>query len=869
MTINLERENKQNLEQKSKKANKLNRTLQSSNMRIHHPLYKTRSVDNLIQIGKCDNLNYGTSNHYNYRLDNKNVDFNPRNGLVNRLKQQIITYFSPTASSSEQVQPISNENERNNSQTNGNLMRPIQNLFTKQNNKYDWSNEYSGRDDDLNAVVVGNNLAFKDDDEDDNFRKEYQLSQLKYQRSLHNSQYQHHQNNSIKQFNSLQYGAQNENHQQSDAQHYRNSNNQPQKTNLIKYHQQTVNDLSQVDSIQSMNQLNPFVNVNLNNDFAQSNYNPYQNQNLNRNKRHDEMDFSCKGNSTQTNDLNDLSLTSSSQFISVPLDDEKANESTQIDNRLNCTTAEIHAAGDQSFDNQTDRAINQNNLEDFKSKNKDKPRASSMNDLPNESKYVSMNPDTAYNDQLDSFKPNYQQTTLERAISLDLGNQKDQTDLTNLKLSKSIYSNKFTKEDQSKTKRLIKMKNQSNLVPLPKNQTSSSLSDVNYEQKYRLSNEKISQSLNSGSLATSLTASLSNCKLNGNQSKSIRNSLSTNSTCSSPTSLPSASSDLEYKDESLAYMLKSSSEENQSILINNKNDKEISSHLDRQHLDEAELSKESILFVNDQYKTRNMIDDKESLNEKEESIDLFSNKEQAKKIINDVFTMSSIRSLHSDTIKKDQQLQSELFQLNNQIDNNKLIDQSDKINTDKIGTKGSISNFKISSIKKEIPFRSNLINDTASKDPFSKTENPSTTNTSASVTEMTNLLINKSKDLNDNQSINKENEMRSKKDQSYSHQNIDDDEIVELRNKVAKLKKEFSLRQKLIENQNQQNNFSRSRKSSNASDHQAVGSKTILTIKDNKDKQQNKSENGSILKKQEQILNSTALDFESFVFIKE
>lgn len=829
VTLNLERDNKAPSSRTANKKNKLNkRALGSDSYQktMLHPLYRTRSVDNLTQIGKYDKQpNYGTASHR--RFDNQAAYLSDNSGnaysrMISKFKQQLLTYLQDSSSThAEHVerQPVDQQvtdgafpEKKQPSQ----LMRPltsIQNLFKP--NRLNWPEEYSGQNH-LNSVVVGNSLAlgnpgFQDDDEDDEFRKEYQLSQLKYQQQYQPTvpTFQQQQplpsaNHALRHQNSLQAAA-----------HYSRSS---QPTNLIKYHQQTMTDLSQVDSVQAMNQ---FVNVNLND------------LNQRQRARHEEMDYSNsvrKGNSTtQLNDLN-KSLTSSSQFISVPLTlaDEHTNEQQQQTNQQlpQTTVAQVHAAADQSS---VGDIQSKSPAIDSESKSSNKPRSSSMGDLPNES-VVSMHPEVT-----GASASNQYQSTLERAISLDLSNSTgDQQAVMNSKLSKSVFSGKFNKQPddhQSRHRRLIKSKNQANLN---QQKHSSSLGDITYEQ--------------------TLTHSLSNGKLS-NQSKSIRNSLSsTNSTCSSP-SLPSGSSDtkMEYDDHSIL-MLKSSPEENNSILIRDQRLEQPSS-LEHPRLDDELDGKESILFVSDQHKTSSMMDSRQQTERNPSVADdqLFANKEQAKKIINDVFTMSSIRTLNA--IKSDKQL-NDLFRSNQQAKESEQretaagrLKSGREIGVANREITPNIANFKISSTKKEIPVRISSLStsDHSSTNPFS-----------SNVPSRDNLFANSDRS---DQSINKENRENDQQlNRPDSSSSITDDEIAQLKNRVSKLKKEFSLRQKQIESQNKQSSVTKFKRSTSEQQPQQQA-KQVLSENSRPSK---RPPTGSISKKQEQILNSTAIDFESW-----
>lgn len=829
VTMNLERENKAPSSRTPNKRNKLNkRALGSDSYQktMLHPLYRTRSVDNLVQLGKYDKQpNYGTASHR--RLHSQALypssAGNAYSRMIGKFKQQLLTYLQDSGSThAEHVDQPVDQQQANTTDSvaaekkqSSQLMRPltsIQNLFKP--NRLNWPEEYSGQNQNhLNSVVVGNSLAlgnpgFCDEDEDDEFQKEYQLSQLKYQQQYAVPTIQQQQppsnNNALRHQNSLQAAA-----------HYSRSS---QPTNLIKYHQQTMTDLSQVDSVQAMNQ---FVNVNLND------------LNQRQRARHEEMDYSNsvrKGNSTtQLNDLN-KSLTSSSQFISVPLTlaDEHTSEQQQQQQQTNqqlpnTTVAEVHAAADRSSVD----AQSKSPPIDSESKSANKPRSSSMSDLPNQS-VVSMHPEAT-----SASASNQYQSTLERAISLDLSNSTaDQQTAMNSKLSKSVFTGKFSKQPddhQSRHRRLIKSKNQANLNQQPQKH-SSSLGDITYEQ--------------------SLTHSLSNGKLS-NQSKSIRNSLSsTNSTCSSP-SLPSGSSDMkmEYDDHSIL-MLKSSPEENNSILIREQRLEE-PSILDQRRVDDELDGKESILFVSDQHKTNTMMDSRQQTERDPSMADdqLFANKEQAKKILNDVFTMSSIRTLNA--IKSDKQL-NDLFRSNPQA-NESAVEHSaggrPKSNREIIPNKEitpNIANFKISSTKKEIPVRISSLStsDHSSTNPFSSSSN---------VPSRDNLFANNDRS---DQSINKENDQQLNRPDSSS--SITDDEIAQLKNRVSKLKKEFSLRQKQIESQNKQSSVNNKFRRSTSEQQQA---KQVLSENSRPGK---RPPTGSISKKQEQILNSTTIDFESW-----
>ena len=823
VTMNLERENKAPSSRVTNKKNKLNkRALGSDSYQrtMLHPLYKTRSVDNLIKIGRHDKQpNYGTADVPDSQALHSS---NAYGRMLSKFKQQIITYLGSSTKAEnvdhdqhhhvQQAATFTTDSEIPEKKAPSNLMRPltsIQNLFKP--NRLNWPEEYSnnGQNNNLNSVVVGNSLAlgnpgFLDDDETDEFRKEYQLSQLKYQQQFSVPALKQPNSHALRHQNSLQAAA-----------HY---NRASQPTNLIKYHQQTMTDLSQVDSMHPMNQ---FVNVNLN-DLNQL-------KGARHDERFDEMDYTNsvrKGNSTtQLNNLN-KSLTSSSQFISVPLTlaDESTSEQQQTNRQPNTTVAEVHAAVDRSPVDTQNKSLPRI---DSESKSVNKPRSSSMNDLPNQST-VSMNPE----EPIGNSASDNHQSTLERAISLDFSNQTDQNTMMNSKLSKSVFTSKFSKQPDdhpSRHRRLIKTKNQTNLNQQQKQ--SSSLSDITYEQSL---------------------SSLSNGKLS-NPSKSIRNSLSsTNSTCSSP-SLPSGSSDtkMEYDDHSIL-MLKSSPEESNSILTReNRLEFEQTNSSDHSRLDDELDGKESILFVSDQHRVNAMIDGHQQTSRDQSISDdhLFASKEQAKKIIGDVFTMHSIRTLNA--IKSDKQL-NDLFRSNKET--NESTDQRETssrpkstrdMNKDIIP---NISNFKISSTKKEIPTRISSL--TAASDHLST--NPFSNPFSSNVPSRDNLFANSARD----QSLNKENDQQQNRPDSSS--SITDDEIAQLKNRVSKLKKEFSLRQKEIETQNKQSSVNKFRRPSTGQQH--ANAKKVLS----ENRPGNRPPTGSISKKQEQILNSTTIDFESW-----
>ena len=849
VTLNLERDNRTN--QKSSKKTKSNLRMQRSlgnsyaTTTMLHPLYRTRSVDNLIQIGKYDN--YGTAQ--NYRNNNQVDESDTRNGgygrMINRFKQQIITYLNPRSISNGSPEQHANELAEKRSRR---PLASIQNIFKA--NK--WSDECSGRDD-LNAVVVGNlavgNLAFKDDDEDEEFRKQFQLSQLKYQQQQQQSQHYHNTYNvkndlqaSVQHSHSLEH--ENLTYQRTGVHYSRNTSYSSQQqasqpTNLIKYHQQTIADLSQVDRMQQTNQ---FVNINLN-DLSKH-----------QRTRCDDSEYnqSRKGNSTTTtttystqpNELNDNSLTPSSQsFNSVPLTDEPACkepiEQNRQSNANSTTIAEIHAIQADRFDD--DRNKESKRSDDSRSKNvtntTNKARSSSMNDLPNDSTTVSMN--TAIMNHIMTAD----QSALERAISLDLSNQNAILSSS----SKANLTNGLSAEDSKTNRRPTKIKIQS-LKP-------SSFGDM-------LNNEKLcQQSLTNSLQTTSLSASLSNGKLS-NQSKSIRNSsLSTNSTCSSP-SLPSASSDtkMEYDDSSIL-MLKSSPEENNSILIKTNLEPTIA-NINEMPFDDESDARESILFVNDQHKANCMFDAHRSIDDDSQ---LFASKDQAKKIINDVFNMSSIRTLNA--IKSDKQID-DLLRTSKQTENSAHCSTTSSIADRKLSNTSlpsNISNFKISSTKKQIPpvRMSSLTTDHSSSTSDATYRDKIVTKDHLFSTNSSDLT-----DTND-QSLNKENEMKLKVNQYTTNRQPTehDDEISVLKNRVSKLKKEFSLRQKEIENQNQQNMVNKYRKLSNS---QTASSKN--SILSSKDKQINRSSVKDALsnkQSEQQKTGNPSSDFESWTFKQE